>query len=122
VTYRDPHAPTAQPRGTRAWIYVLASPTAWLVQLETMYALAPPSRRPEHVLTIRWVSLAAFVVAAASAVGAWIEVRCTREALDGDRRGQGSHWLAVAGVALGLFFCLVIASMVLPTWILSPED
>jgi hypothetical protein len=119
----DALAPTVHRRSSRAWIYLLSSPAAWLVQLEINYVLVPPTRRHEHIGMIRGVSLIALFIVAASALGAWVELgRAERASQSGDRRGQGSRWLATAGVILGIFFCLVIAATALPTWILSPED
>jgi hypothetical protein len=104
-------------------VYFLASPVAWFVQLETMFVLVPPSRRTEHIDALRWVSLLALMVAAVGALGGWFDlVRARRAIATGDRRAQGNLWLARAALGLGLFFCIVIASMALPTWFLSPED
>ncbi len=106
-----------------SWVFVLAPPVAWLVQFEVAYVLVPPSRAPEHVGAIRWVSFAALLVAATSTFEAWRDLgRARASARPGERRSDADAWMAVAGVGLGVFFCLVIVAIVLMTWFLSPED
>jgi hypothetical protein len=105
------------------WILALVPPLAWAAQFEIVYVLAPPTREPEHIGAIRWVSFFALAAAATSTWLSYVEFQTARsEMRPSDRRNQASVWLASAATGMGLFFCLVIMATVLVTWFVSPED
>ena len=110
-------------QGPPTWMLALLPALAWAAQFETVYVLAPPTRRPEHVGAIRWVSFFALAAAATSTWLSYVELQnARRELRPSDRRNRASVWLAGAGMGMGLFFCLVIMATVLVTWFVSPED
>ncbi len=113
------------PRGqfTFAFILALIPPLAWAIQFELVYVLAPPTRQPEHIGAIRWVSFFALATAATATWLSYGELQAAQRAMrPSDRRSRAATWLASAGTGVGLFFCLVIMATVLVTWFVSPED
>jgi hypothetical protein len=114
---------TKRAHGAMTWILALVPPLAWAAQFEIVYVLAPPTREPEHLGAIRWVSLLALASAATSTWLAYGEFQnAQRELSPSDRRNRSSVWLASAAMGMGLFFCLVIMATVLVTWFVAPED
>ncbi|HMI88815.1 MAG TPA: hypothetical protein VK550_32270 [Polyangiaceae bacterium] len=121
----EPSRPEAVRRrqGAWSWIFLLVPPLAWAAQFEIAYVLAPPDRQPEHIGSIRWISLFALAAAATSTWLSYADFRRARRVMrPSDRRSRASLWLASTATGIGLFFCLVITATVLVTWFVSPED
>jgi hypothetical protein len=104
------------------WGGVLAGPVAWLLELETSYAVTGWVCRSGH----HWVLHAATAVALAIALGgaaAATGARRTfgrRSAEEPRTVGERRSFLVVSGVGLSLMFALVIAATAVPKLVLSP--
>lgn len=114
----DPDIERTQPapmrgRDVALWIGILAGPIAWAIDLELSYALVPPAQASGHKLGLHLATLAAAVIAAASALIAWRVLGQIRRESE-SRRVEPSareRFMAVSGIGLSLFFLLAILAM-----------
>jgi hypothetical protein len=103
----------------------LAAPLAWLLFLQTEYALVPWACRhgSRHPPALYAVAATAFATAAASALLAWREWRLGGRGLGDDGPPAGRiAFMALTGLGVSVLFALVILSASLPMLIFAPCD
>jgi hypothetical protein len=107
----------------RVWAGTLLSPAAWFLDLELGVALSRTAAGSDHK---RWLVIAAIstlALATVALLSSWREWRLhTRLVEEGRTELTGARVVAGWGVALGLFFMLLIAAMAVPLFVLDPRD
>lgn len=108
------------------WLALLAAPSLALATQSIMYALVTPSCSMQTRVLIHVVAFASLALAALFTVlarGAW--TRASLAATDGADSDGGDpatrrRFLAAVATAVGGLSCLVILTMWIATWVLSP--
>ncbi len=100
---------------------VLAPPLAWAAQQQANYALTPTMCETGGEAWLHLISLAALVIVLVTAFLSWGDGKrlpegSTEEGMPGASR---SRFLAMSGMALGVFFALVIVATDVPSWFLG---
>jgi hypothetical protein len=108
------------------WAGVLTGPTAWLVLLEVNYVLAYVAceRRATWFLHLAIVVAVTLVAAAgyaawAASYGTLMSTESEAPPLSDDTRIQRSLWMSRAGVAISVWFIVVILAMEIPIVVLE---
>ena len=104
----------------RLWLVVLVGPLAWLVYLQTAYALAPwACRRPTWAMVALLAAGAlALALGTAGVARAWQRVDHTR-ANTGLLRDR-NRLMAVTGIGTSALVVLVVVAGMLPLVLLAP--
>ena len=110
------------PHALALWTGILAGPVAWLLQMQTSYALVPWACATGHVFVLHLVTLAGLLIAAA---GAWLAWRDWRRFGKEWPKGKGGpqmrrRFMAVLGLLTSVMFFLVILAQGIPSFILNP--
>ena len=110
----------------RIWLALLAAPSLVLASQAVMYALVTPSCSMQTRVLIHIVALVSLALAALFALlarGDWQRgARAAPHGPDSDAadRPTSRRFLAVAATAVGGLSCLVILTMWIAAWVLSP--
>lgn len=110
----------------RIWLALLAAPWLALGAQSAMYALVTPSCSVQTRVLVHAVALGALLLAAAFtalARGEWAgRARGTAKGPDSDDSDPASvrRFLAAVATAVGGISCLVILTMWIGAWVLSP--
>jgi hypothetical protein len=104
------------------WFAFLGGPMAWSAHLLASYPLVSVACRLQTTLPLHLITAATALIAAAAALTGW---RCYQQVHAGGPTGLGdafarARFMAVAGVALGLFFVFVILVEGLPPLLHDP--
>jgi hypothetical protein len=107
----------------RLWLAIVIGPLAWLVYLETAYALVPwACRRPTAgMIALLAAGVVALALSTAGLVSAWQVWR--RVARDGATAGTVSartRFMALTGIGSSALFVLVVVAGMLPVLLLAP--
>lgn len=102
-------------------IRVLAPPLVWAAQQQANYALTPTLCETGGEGWLHLVSLAALAIVLLTTFLSWGDWKrlpegSTDEGMPGASR---SRFLAMSGIALGVFFALVVVATDVPNWILG---
>lgn len=100
------------------WTCILAPPTAWMLNLETNFALAPLACTTGSKFMLQAVSAVALIIAITSAVTSWMQWE--KLPVEHNPTQQRARTLALSGILLSAMFALVIIAQTLPHFILSP--
>jgi hypothetical protein len=110
----------------RIWLALLLAPSLALASQSAMYALVTPSCSVQTRVLVHGVALGAFLLAALFTLMArseWMR-RTTAPALGPDSEkanpGEVRRFLAIVATAVGGLSCLVILTMWIGAWVLSP--
>jgi hypothetical protein len=106
-------------RGSMPWAGLAVGPTAWALNTQIAYAVAPFSCGT-RALILTPVALVLLLATAASALLSWhaVQARVTSEWLES--RGGASHsFLGWIGLSAGVLFAFVIANQAAATLILD---
>jgi hypothetical protein len=107
----------------RLWLAVLIGPLAWLVFVQTAYALVPSAcTRPTGVmLFLQGAAALALALSSAGIVAAWQAwQRADRSAPSVSTASARTRFIALAGIgAIGLLVLIVVAGA-LPLLLLAP--
>jgi hypothetical protein len=100
----------------------LAGPAAWGLNLMVNYSLVKPACAAGSAFILTVVSLIALAVTGAGGLVSW---HCWQQLRAGGTGAGGrivdrSYFVALVGVALNLFFVLLIAVSTVPHFVLSP--
>jgi len=113
--------PALSRRGSAGlWFAVLGGPAAWFVSLTVSYFAVHEVCRHQTAIAPRIVSVVAFAVAVAAAIGGrgiWTQVAAV-EHREGDRPVERTRFLAQIGVLGGTVFSLIILLQVVATLLL----
>lgn len=114
----------ALPSTRRLWVGFLSGLIAWKLQLMVNYALVPYACWQGLTALIHLASGATLVLALGAAAVAWRSWRRLGEGVEMESGGVTgrSRFMALSGVALGLFFGLLILGQWLPNLLLGPCD
>jgi hypothetical protein len=110
----------------KIWLALLAAPSLALACQSIMYALVTPSCSVQTRLLVHAVALGGLVLAALFTLlarGEWAaRAVATPEGPDSDKPDAGSvrRFLAMVATAVGGLSCLVIITMWIGAWVLSP--
>jgi hypothetical protein len=104
------------------WTGILAGPVAWLLQMQTGYALVPWACATGHVFVLHLVTLAGLLIAAAGALLAWRDWRRFGKQWPQARGGpqMRRRFMAVLGLLTSVMFFFVILAQGIPSFILNP--
>ncbi len=113
---------TTTPHAVSLWAGILAGPVAWLLQMQTGYALVPWACATGHVFVLHLVTLGGLLIAAAGALIGWREwQRAGREWPKGKGGPQTRRrFMAVLGLLTSVLFFFVIVAQGIPSFILNP--
>jgi hypothetical protein len=105
--------------GSMPWAGLAAGPTAWALNTQIAYAVAPLACGTRAAI-LTPVAVVLVVAAAAGALLSWraAQVRMTSEWFD-LRGGRPHRFLAWIGLAAGVLFALVVANQAAATLILD---
>jgi hypothetical protein len=91
------------------WLGLLGAPTAWVLQLQTNYALMPWARAAGTVTPLHVVSGILLACAIAAGITAFRALRNERgEQKEGHPAAQCRLFMATLGVAVSLLFCALM--------------
>ena len=107
----------------RLWLAVVIGPLAWLVYLQTAYALVPwACRRPTAgKISLLAAGVLALALSTAGLVTAWQAWR--RLGRDGAATGTvtaRTRFMALTGIGTSALFVLVVVAGMLPVLLLAP--
>jgi hypothetical protein len=107
----------------RLWLAILIGPLAWLVYLQTAYALVPwACKRPTGgMIVLLGAGVLALALSTAGLVAAWQAWR--RVDRTSDVTGQvtaRTRFMALAGIGTSALFVLVVVAGMLPLLLLAP--
>jgi hypothetical protein len=110
-------------RSRRLWLAVLIGPIAWLVYLQTAYALVPwACRRPTGgmiaLLAAGGVALALSTAGLVAGWQAWRRIDRSREAAGAAT--TRARFIALTGIGTSALFVLVVVAGMLPLLLLAP--
>jgi hypothetical protein len=107
---------------TTLFLGLLLPPAAWLAHLSASFTLTEHLCSSSQFWLLHLVTLVTFVIAAVGGLLAWRNWRDTGRAHSPDAAGTiaRSNFLAVAGMASGVFFSIAILAAELPNWMISP--
>jgi hypothetical protein len=114
---------TAPPANAVAlWTGILAGPVAWLLQMQTGFALVPWACATGHVFVLHLVTLAGLLIAAAGALVAWRDWRRFGKEWPKGKGGRQMRrrFMAVLGLLTSVLFFFVILAQGIPSFILNP--
>ena len=101
---------------------LLLPPLAWLLDLQTSYAMvkwACENQRRGLILAVPAASLTVVMLAGAMSWWSWTRLRDNTRP-DGGRIEDRSYVLAIAGLAMSTLFALLIATTIAQRALLSP--
>lgn len=102
------------------WFGILTGPVAWLVQLQTAYALVVWSCTHGQVFVLRLVTML-FVLIGLGSLGLCVQSwRKTPQIAPSNDRVEMSRFMAALGMMISGLFSALILVQALPTLILSP--
>jgi hypothetical protein len=104
------------------WVGLLLAPIAFLLNLETAYALVPTACSSHHELPVHGVHLACLLLALwglFTARRTWNVLGAIWPSEEGDPLAR-SRFLAGTGVLMSAMFVLVIFAQWIPTFLLDP--
>lgn len=110
----------------RIWLALLAAPSLALAAQSAMYALVTPSCSLQTRVLVHAVALGALILAAAFTLLARLEwagrAHGMTQGPDSDLSDPNSvrRFLAIVATAVGGISCLVILTMWIGVWVLSP--
>jgi hypothetical protein len=119
----DPRTDVPDAREIRAlWAGLLFPPIAFLLDLETAYALVPTACSARNVLPVHLVHLGCFLLAVFGGLIAWRWWRLTGATWPGEEGGPlaRSRFMAGLGMLLSGLFALLIIAMWIPSFVLDP--
>ena len=106
----------------RLWLAIIIGPIAWLVYLQTAYALVPwACRRPTGgLIALLAAGVLALALSTAGLATAWQAWRRSP-----DQTGTGTptarvRFMALAGIGTSALFVLVVVAGMLPLLLLAP--
>jgi hypothetical protein len=120
-----PVTPAAVPARQRLlWAAVLAAPLAWVTDFNVRYLLIRTVNATDRVFLLHLVTALTFTTTLAAGVTCWLlrHRRPTASSEPGRDPERTPHRLALWGLALALFFGLLILAEAFPTLILGPRD
>jgi hypothetical protein len=111
----------------RVWTGTVLPPLVWAADLGGKLMLSRTVNATERKLPLHLLTIAALVLAG---VAFWMSHRSWRQSnqllarTEGDQRGTIAAARSVArwGMALAVFFGLIIAAMAVPSFVLGPRD
>jgi hypothetical protein len=119
----DPRTDIPDSREIRAlWLGLLLPPIAFLIDLETAYALVPAACSSRNELLVHLTHLACLLLAIFGWLISWRNWKATGAtwpADEGDPTAR-SRFMAGVGVLQGGLFVLVIVAMWIPSFMLDP--
>jgi hypothetical protein len=102
------------------WAGVLLGPAAWALHLQVSYTLATFACEDVWRLTLHATFLVTLALALTGAYIGRANWRASRQAQPEGLRLDRSRFMAVAGIALSLFFAIVIVAQWIPTLFIEP--
>jgi hypothetical protein len=108
------------------WAGLLAGPLAWLTLLEVNYLFAYVACEVQRTWFMHLASAIAAVLVGVAGVAAWrasdgdiTAEETLTDPLSDETRTQRSRWMSLAGVALSIWFIVVILAMEVPIVVLK---
>lgn len=105
----------------RLWLAIIIGPVAWLVYLQTAYALVPwACRRPTGGLIALFAAgVLALALSTAGLATAWQAWRRADRTGGGTATGR-ARFMALTGIGTSALFVLVVVAGMLPLLLLAP--
>lgn len=104
------------------WAGLLAGPFAWAAHQQVSYSLTQTLCERGHPGVLHLVTVVALLIPAGGALIAWrLWTQMPEVSTElGDNRATRIRFMALAGLALCVFFALVIFAQEIPNWFLGP--
>ena len=113
----------AVPRAGRLWLAVLGSPAAWAADQLLRYGLIRTVNATQRMYLLHLVTAATLLTTIVCGLVCARERRLSRQQhVAASEVGNSGQTLALWGVALALYFGLLILGQAFPTLILGPRD
>jgi hypothetical protein len=110
-------------RLARVWAGTLLAPAAWFFDLEVSVAFSRAAVASNHERSLIAVAILSMALALVALLSSWHEWRLHRRLVEeGQTELAGAAVVAGWGVALAIFFMLLIAGMAVPLFVLDPRD
>jgi hypothetical protein len=119
----DPRTEIPDAREIRAlWVGLLLPPIAFLIDLETAYALVPTACASRNELPVHLVHFACLLLAVLGGFTAWRWWKLGGATWPGEEGGPvaRSRFMAGVGLLVSALFALVIVAMWIPSFVLDP--
>jgi len=106
------------------WFGMLAPPITWGLHFQVSYMLAPSACAARQSWYLHAATLGALLIVALAGLAAWRSWQRLPgpESEDATSRVGGRRFLAISGVALAVFFAMVIVAIDIPSLILRVCD
>jgi hypothetical protein len=108
----------------RLWVPIVLGPLAWLVYLQTAYALVPLAcRRPTAgTIALPLTAVVALALSAAALVAAWRAWRGSAREPTPVASGPAARtrFMVLAGIGTSAMFVLVVVAGIIPLFFLGP--
>jgi hypothetical protein len=107
--------------GRRLWLAILIGPLAWLVYLQTAYALVPwACRRPTGgLIALLAAGVLALALSTAGLATAWKAWR-RADPTDAGTATARTRFMALTGIGISALFVLTVVAGMLPLLLLAP--
>jgi hypothetical protein len=102
------------------WTGVFAGPLAWAALLQTNYVLSYVACEQRHTWMLHVATVAAFAITGAGALTAWRAMPDADSGVPPSRATSRARDMAWAGLALSVWFALVILATEIPVLVLPP--
>lgn len=102
------------------WAGVLLGPLGWALHLQVSYTLATFACEDVYRLSLHATSLVSLLIAFAGLYFGWRNWQASRDAAPPGHRVARSRFMAASGVALSVFFAIVIVAQWIPMFFLEP--
>ncbi|HSK09116.1 MAG TPA: hypothetical protein VK911_06045 [Vicinamibacterales bacterium] len=103
------------------WLAVALGPAAWALHLNVLYAMAAVLCDPRWLALFHVVTVGALLMTAAAA---WLSWRLLNRLGEGPDSASGTlgraRFMAISGLALGVFLFLVVIAQWIPTLFYEP--
>jgi hypothetical protein len=122
VTTELEQAQKAPPKELLAWLGVMISPLAFLVDLQLSYTLVRPLCAAGGRALIHLPGVLALGMMATGAWIGWTRLSRLRDDALQVRWAERAHFMAVSALVLSAFFVLLVVAMAIAKVVLSPCD
>jgi hypothetical protein len=112
----------AAPRGISAlWAGILAGPCAWAADLGISYSLVQWTCGGGPQVVLHLITLFSLSIIGGGAFAAWraLQLVSFQTAEDGNAPDERGKFMAMLGLAMCIFFAIVVVASAIPRWVLD---
>ena len=111
-------------RTAALWVGLLAGPVVWFTLLEANYVMSYVACETRHTWFLHVATLVSILAVAAAGWGSWRsgpaeDSEYPTAPISPDTKESRARWMSIGGVALSLWFIVVILAMEIPNILLA---